>query len=80
VKKVNDQAAFDYVPQPYNGRVVLIRPKGYFVGQKSYGLGWDGVVRRELEVHELPVYPKGILVEPFCRKLAETLNLSLSNE
>jgi amino acid adenylation domain-containing protein len=77
VKKVNDQAAFDYVPQPYDGRVVLIRPKGYFVGQKSYGLGWDGVVRRELEVHELPVYPKGILVEPFCRQLAETLNTSL---
>ena len=80
VKKVNDQAAFDYVPQPYDGRVVLIRPKGYFVGQRSYGLGWDGVIRRELEVHELPVYPKGILVEPFCRQLAETLNLSLSNE
>jgi amino acid adenylation domain-containing protein len=80
VKKLNDQAAFDYVPQPYDGRVVLIRPKGYFVGQKSYGLGWDDVVRRELEVHELPIYPKGILVEPFCRQLAETLNTSLRSE
>jgi len=80
VKKVNDQAAFDYVPQPYDGRVVLIRPTGYFVGQKSYGLGWDGVVRGKLEVHELQAYPKGILVEPFCRQLAETLNTSLRSE
>ncbi len=80
VKKVNDQAAFDYVPQPYDGRVVLIRPTGYFVGQKNYCLGWDCVVRGGLEVHELAVYPKGILVEPFCRQLAETLNLSMRSE
>jgi hypothetical protein len=79
VKKVNDQASLDYVPQPYEGRVVLIRPKVYFVGEKEPLFGWEGVGLRNLEVHTLPVYPKGILVEPFCRQLAETMNLSLRN-
>jgi hypothetical protein len=32
-----------------------------------------------LEIHELPVYPKGMLVEPFCRILAETLQNCLQN-
>lgn len=79
VRKVNDRAAIQYVPQLYNGRVVVIRPKGHFVGLGSPSLGWDGVVQGGLDIRELPVYPKGMLVEPFCRALAETLELCLRN-
>jgi hypothetical protein len=32
-----------------------------------------------LEVYELPVYPKGMLVEPFCQTLAGTLQNCLQN-
>jgi len=77
VKKINDQAADNYVPQSYRGRVAIIRPKGNFVGLGSPSLGWSDIVRGNLEVHELPVRPKGMLVEPFCRYLAEALELCL---
>lgn len=77
IKKINDEAALRYRPKPYVGRVAVIRPKGHFLGFADTSLGWSEVVSDGLEVHELPVSPKGMLVEPFCRRLAETLNLCL---
>jgi amino acid adenylation domain-containing protein len=78
VGKVNHDAMHRYDPRPYNGRVAVIRPKGNFLGLTSRSLGWSEVVAGGgLEIHELPVYPKGILVEPFCRLLAEALKLCL---
>ncbi|HWX39194.1 MAG TPA: alpha/beta fold hydrolase [Candidatus Sulfotelmatobacter sp.] len=79
VKEANDDANMEYDPKPYDGRVVVIRPKCYFVGQDSKDFGWGGVARRDLQVRELPVYPKAILAEPFCRQLAETMNAALRN-
>ena len=60
VKKINDRAANDYVPHLYSGRVAVIRPRGHFTGLTSPSLGWDQVVRDGLEIHELPVFPKGM--------------------
>jgi amino acid adenylation domain-containing protein len=77
VKKVNDQAALRYVPQPYDGRVAVIRTKGDFLGFSDPSLGWSEIARHHLEVHQLPVYAKGMLAEPFCRLSAETLKLCL---
>ncbi len=79
IKKNNDRAWLQYVPQPYGGRVVLIRSKGHFAGFANPSFGWNGIVRQGLELHELPLYPKGMLVEPFCRLLADTLKVSLQN-
>jgi amino acid adenylation domain-containing protein len=72
LKKLNDKAAGEYKPKPYAGRVALIRSKGAFVGLGSPTLEWDQSATA-LEVHELPIYPRGMLVEPFCRSLAETV-------
>jgi len=77
VGKINHEAMHRYDPRPYNGRVAVIRPKGNFLGLTSRSLGWSEVVGDGLEIHELPVYPKGILVEPFCRLLADALKLCL---
>ena len=77
VKKVNDQAAMQYVPRPYSGRVVVIRPKGSFWGRDHPSLGWGEVVRDGLETREIPVYPKGMLVEPFVQVLAQELRVYL---
>jgi len=79
IKQVNDEAALRYVPQPYSGRVAVIRPKADFLGFTDASLGWREVVPQGLEVHQLPVYPKGMLVEPFCRLLAETLKSCLQD-
>jgi len=77
IKKVNDDAARRYTPRPYTGRVAVIRSKGYFAGLTDPNYGWGKVVREGLEIHQLPMYPKGMLIEPFCRELANTLELCL---
>jgi thioesterase domain-containing protein/acyl carrier protein len=77
LKKINDEAALRYLPGSYDGRVAVIRPKAYFSGLTSPSLGWNEVVRNGPEIYELPVYPKGMLIEPFCRSLGETLKQCL---
>jgi amino acid adenylation domain-containing protein len=79
LKKLNDQAAEKYVPQPYSGRVDVIRSKGAFVGLASPTLGWDQFASA-LRVHELPSYPKGMLVEPFCSSLGAVVQACLQSE
>lgn len=74
IKHLNDQAQFDYVPCMYRGRVLVLRAKGAFAGEGDSQLGWSNYVQDGLNVQELPLYPRGMLVEPFCRKLAEALN------
>jgi amino acid adenylation domain-containing protein len=80
VTKANDQALYRYVPRTYGGRVAVIREKGYFLGHSSPTFGWDEIVPNGLEVRELPVRPKGMLVEPFCRLLAEAVKSCLQND
>jgi len=77
IKKVNDQAVDRYEPKPYRGRVVIIRSSGHFAGLTDPNYGWGDFVREGLEVHQLPMYPKGMLIEPFCQKLAQTLQVCL---
>jgi amino acid adenylation domain-containing protein len=77
VKKANEYAGFHYAPRPYDGRVVLIRPKRYFAGRGNPSMGWSEVVTSGIEIRHLPIYPKGMLVEPFCRQLAETISSCL---
>lgn len=79
IKKLNDEAAFRYVPAPYNGRVAVIKPKRYFAGLDSESFGWGELAGDGLEVHEVTVYPKGMLVEPFCRSLADIVKRCLAN-
>jgi Thioesterase domains of type I polyketide synthases or non-ribosomal peptide synthetases len=76
--QANHAAAFTYVPLPYSGRVAVIRPRGYFMGFTDPRYGWDAVVSEGLEIYELPVYPKGMLIDPFCRSLAGTLTALLA--
>ena len=77
VTQVNDRAASRYLPTPYRGRVALIRPKRFFAGLDGLTLGWNGLIRGGLEVHEVPVNPRGMLVEPFCRTLADLVRKCL---
>jgi hypothetical protein len=60
--------------------VAVIRPKEYFLGFTDPKYGWDQVVNEGLEIYELPVYPKGMLVDPFCRSLAMTLTTLLAEK
>ena len=73
LKKVNDQAFFSYKPRAYPGRVTLFRPKKYFFGAGEPQFGWDGLPMEGLDVYKLPVNPKGMLVEPYVKLLADKL-------
>ena len=77
IKKVNEQAAHAYLPKAYSGRVVVFRPRVYFLGQNDPEFGWGGVVRSGLSVCQLPFYPRSMLVEPFVQTLAEELKACL---
>ena len=77
IKQTNDEANMNYVPRMYDGRVVVVSPTRYFVGEADPNLGWSGRIMKGLKAYHLPLYPRGMLVEPFCRRLAETLNQCL---
>ncbi len=77
IRQSNDRAQFDYTPRNYNGRVAVIRSRWHFAGEASPSLGWSELVGEGLEVHELPIYPRGMLVDPFCQTLAEILDRCL---
>ena len=76
--KVNDQAQLDYEPRPYTGRVTLFRPNGTFSGYADPDFGWRHLVS-DFETHVLPVYPRGMLVEPFVATMAEKLRQCLDD-
>jgi amino acid adenylation domain-containing protein len=70
---INDQASLKYSPKPYNGKITLFRPKCYFAGCDESDFGWGEVARDGVEVHVLPVNPRGLLVEPFVIKLSKVI-------
>lgn len=73
ITRTNDQAMLKYMPKPYSGRVAVFRPRGNFWKLSDPTLGWGNVIRDGLDVREIPAMPKGMLVEPFARMLAEEL-------
>ncbi len=79
VRRMNDRAALDYMPQQYQGRMLVIRCKGHFWKLDDPALGWGDIAETGLEVHAVPVYRKGILVEPFVRTLATDLRTYLDS-
>ncbi|HRT61696.1 MAG TPA: beta-ketoacyl synthase N-terminal-like domain-containing protein [Syntrophales bacterium] len=75
--RANDQAAFSYVPSPYPGKIVQYRPLREYAVHSSTEMGWDKIAEGGLEIHQLPVYPAGMLVEPFVGMLAEKIKTGI---
>jgi hypothetical protein len=75
--KVNDEASLAYVPKPYLGRIADFRPKDQYGLYLEPGVNWDGIALGPLDVHVLPVYPAGMLLEPFVKDLAEALQQAI---
>lgn len=73
----NDRAAFDYVPKVYPGKMTVFRPTREYAVHTGPELGWDKLAGGGLETHRLPVYPAGMLVEPFVPLLAEKLKVCI---
>lgn len=73
VRQINHCAMAQYLPKPYAGQVVLIRPQGHFWGESDPTLGWSGVVGNQLKVCVSAAYPKGIMLDPYVQMLAQDL-------
>jgi phthiocerol/phenolphthiocerol synthesis type-I polyketide synthase E len=74
----NDQAAFNYVPKFYPGKITIFLPKKGYAIYKGPDITWERLAR-EVETHELPVYPAGMLVEPFVQILAQKLKACIDH-
>ena len=74
--RTNDHACVKYVPRPYRGAVTDFRPiKQYRIYNRA-DVKWDRLARAQ-EIIVLPVYPAGMLAEPFVKNLAAVLRNSI---
>jgi len=71
--EINDRAALNYVPKVYPGRITQFLPIREYRHYDDPKHGWDKLAVGGVELYKLPVYPAGMLVEPFVRLLAEKL-------
>jgi thioesterase domain-containing protein/acyl carrier protein len=77
--QANDRASWNYIPQPYPGRITDIRPaKQYRIFSKPDSK-WDRLAHGRQEVIVLPVNPASMLVEPFVEHLAVALRRSIDS-
>jgi non-ribosomal peptide synthetase component F/thioesterase domain-containing protein len=74
--EINDRAILNYVPRPYPGVVTDFRPMKQYskYGSESH---WDSLALGGQEIVTLPVYPAGMLLEPFVKDLAKALKVAL---
>jgi thioesterase domain-containing protein len=71
--ETNDWAAGSYVPKPCPTQITLFLPLREYRRYDNPEAGWDKLALAGLETYRLPVYPAGMMVEPFVRLLAEEL-------
>jgi hypothetical protein len=70
---LNDRACAKYRPQPFAGVVTDFRPmKQYRIFRRS-NMNFGRLAQGGERVVVLPVYPAGMLVEPFVKHLADAL-------
>ena len=75
----NDTVAYSYVPKPYNGTISHFKPQQDYALYTDPKLGWDEIALQGVITHQMPIYPAGMLVEPFVSKLADTMYTSIDH-
>jgi phthiocerol/phenolphthiocerol synthesis type-I polyketide synthase E len=77
--KANDRACFAYSPKPYAGKLTNFRPMKQYSLFDQPDAKWDALSQGGHEVVVLPVFPAGMLNEPFVRPLAAVLRKSIDD-
>ena len=72
LERLNEEAHFAYVADPYPGRVTIFKPQRNYAFARDEKMGWGDAIA-DLDLAELPVDPGGIFVEPYVRTLADGL-------
>ena len=74
----NLRAFREYVPQPYAGRVTLLRARTRpLLHSHEWDLGWKRWVTGVVDIRKLPGNHENILEEPFVQTLANQLQAAL---
>jgi len=77
--RLNDRACIEYKPKPYPGSVADFRPiQQYRIFDKP-GAKWDRLAEKGQLVIVLPVYPAGMLLQPFVKHLASALRQAIDD-
>lgn len=77
--RANDRAAVSYRPRPYVGTITDFRPMKQYRLYDKPDSKWDRLAQGGQEVVVLPVYPAGMLVEPFVSRLAIALRKAIDD-
>jgi len=75
----NDRAAANYRPRIYPGYITSFRPIKQYAWYDGPELGWEELAAGGVEVHILPAYPAGMMMEPFVKQLAAELKACICN-
>jgi thioesterase domain-containing protein len=75
--KTNEQAADNYKPKSYPGRVTQFGTIKEYSRWSGPEFGWDCLAAGGVETHPLPVYPGGMLTEPFVKFTSEKLRICI---
>jgi phthiocerol/phenolphthiocerol synthesis type-I polyketide synthase E len=75
----NDLACWNYHPRPFSGKITDFRPEQQYRLFDRPGLKWEEFARGGHEVVLLPVYPAGMLVEPFVKHLSAALTKAMDS-
>lgn len=67
-----DRVTMEYSPAELDARVVVFKPRRAYTGYDRHTHGWEGFVEN-LKLISLPVYPAGMMLEPFVTQLANEL-------
>jgi thioesterase domain-containing protein/acyl carrier protein len=77
--RANDKAITVYVPRPFAGVVTDFRPMKQYRMFDLPNLKFERLAQGGEQVVNLPVYPAGMLVEPFVQHLATALRGTIDN-
>ncbi len=79
INKINDGAQNSYSPKAYTGKVILFKPIRYFTRYNDYCYGWGNLIE-DMNIIEMPCYPRGSLNEPFVKYLAGKFDNALDSD
>jgi non-ribosomal peptide synthetase component F/thioesterase domain-containing protein len=74
---ITDRAAVKYIAKPYPGRITDFRPLKQYSKYFGSDIYWDSLAGGGYDIVTLPVYPAGMLLEPFVKQLAAELKVCM---
>ena len=74
---IYDRASEAYIPKPLDVHLILFKPKQSYAGNVDKFFGWQRYAQ-DITLIELPVYPAGMLIEPFVANLASHIERQLT--